>query len=358
LSSPSSSTSELKELHDLTGKIPFICKHLSVAVPNSIQSISQQIQKKFISSFHERKLQETRSLLDSENWVKVEVPEEMIKFIMDRRGEASKIAGIKLETPEVTATGSLLIFYKIIYEYVRLAEDLHISIDCAMKLTEILDVYNRRTYELIVEAKAVPTKFTKVTAKHLGLSVQGLSLLIQELPYIENRFSSKIKDFSSLVQSNFNLSKQNYTSHIQAIYEKLSNIIKNRVEDHCKAALQEAKWETMISPSQIDTNYYIKQISTDLTSMHSILLTVLNSAQIVEVFTAILQALAENLINLFSKIRIESYVPAQRIKNDTQQLLIMLREKFSSSLLEPLEELEDRLQKFVADFCEGFLRGN
>lgn len=297
-------------------------------------------------------------MLDGENWVKVEVPEEIMKFIMDRRGEASKIAGIKLETPEITATGSLLVFYKIIYEYVKLAEDLHIASDCASRLVEILKFYNEKTHELIVEAKAVPTKFTKVTAKHLGLSVQGLSLILQELPYVENRLSSKIKDFGVLVQAEFNLTRQNYSFHISAIYEKLSNIIKNRVEEHCRVALTEAKWETMISPSQIDSNYYLKQISTDLTSMHSILLTVLNSNQIVEVFTAILQALAENLLTLFGKIKIDNYVPAQRVKNDTQQLLILLREKFSNSLLEPLEELEDRLQKFVSDYCESLLRGN
>ena len=356
--SSTSCTSELKELHELVCKVPFICKHLTVASPQQLIQISSSIQKKFIISFHERKITEVKSLLDGENWVKVEVPEEIMKFIMDRRGEASKIAGIKLETPEITATGSLLVFYKVIYEYVKLAEDLHIASDCASRLVDSLKFYNEKTHELIVEAKAVPTKFTKVTAKHLGLSVQGLSLILQELPYIENRLSSKIKDFGVLVQAEFNLTRQNYSFHISAIYEKLSNIIKNRVEEHCRVALTEAKWETMISPSQIDSNYYLKQISTDLTSMHSILLTVLNSNQIVEVFTAILQALAENLLTLFGKIKIDNYVPAQRVKNDTQQLLILLREKFSNSLLEPLEELEDRLQKFVADYCESLLRGN
>jgi len=287
----------------------------------------------------------------------VDFAEETVKFIMDRRGEASKIAGIKLESPELSATASLIIFYKILYEYIRLSEDLQISLEVSTKLIEILKLFNKRTYELIVEAQAVPQKFTKVTAKHLGLSVQGLCLILQELPYIENRLNSRVKDFSAVVLSDFNAARQDFVSHLKAIYEKLSNIIKTRVEDHCKNALVEAKWDTMISPSQIETTYYIKQITTDLTSMHSILLTVLNSNQIFEVFTAILEALSDNLMELYSKIKIDGYIPAQRVKNDVQQLLIILREKFSSSLLEPLEELEDRLQKFVNDCCESYLRG-
>lgn len=353
-----SNSIELKELYELTEKVPMICKHLTVQSSNQVILMSLQIQKKFLNIFHENKASEVRTILDGEVWSKVEIPQEMMKFIMDRRGEASKIAGIKLESPEVSATGSLLIFYKIIYEYIRLTEELQISLEVSTKLIDMLKSYNKRTYELIVEAQAVPHKFTKVTAKHLGLSVQGLSLILQEFPYIENRLISRVKDFSAIVYTDFNAARQDFVSHLKAIYEKLSNIIKSRIGDHCKNALSDAKWDTMISPSQIDTNYYIKQITTDLISMHSILLTVLNAGQIYEVFTAILEALAENLVELFSKIKIDSYIPAQRVKNDVQQLLIILREKFSNSLLEPLEELEDRLQKFVADHCENFLRGS
>lgn len=214
--------------------------------------------------------------------------------------------------------------------------------------------YNTKTYDLIVEAKAVPQKLTKVTSKHLALSAQGLTLILQEFPYIDHRLNFRVKEYS-LILSEILKTKQDYNNHLKAIYEKLCFIITSRIKDHCIGALNEAKWDTMISPSQIDTVYYLKQIITDLISMHSILLTVLNNFQIFEVFSTILQNLGESLLGLYLQININSYIPAQRVKNDAQQLLLALREKFSSVLLDPLEELDDKLQKFVVDKCEPHL---
>lgn len=352
----SGGTSELRELYELCEKIGVICKYLSLGPSNSILPLVVNAQKQYLQNFHERKVGELRSVLDLETWVKIDIPEEMTKFIMERRGEASRISGIKLEVPEVIATGSLLVFYKSIYEYVKISEELQISLECGSRLIEILRFYHIRTYELIVEAKAVPQRLARVTSKHLALSVQGLSFIIEEFLYIEHRLTYKNKDFLTVHLQELNGTKADYQSHLRAIYEKLCQIIISRVTEHCEIAVTEAKWETMISPSQMDNDYYLQQITKDLLSMHSILLTVLNSSQILEVFSTILQSLSESLISLYSKITLNSYVPAQRVKNDTQQLLIKLREKFSTVLQEPLEDLDESLQKFISEKCESHLR--
>ena len=274
---------------------------------------------------------------------------------MERRGEASRIAGIKLENPEIVATGSLLMFYKAIYEYIKISDELQVPLESSLRLIECLKFFNSHTYELIVEAKAVPQKLSRVTSKHLALSVQGLSFILQELPYIENRLISKNKDFSSVILQEFSKSRQDFTTHLKSIYDRLCQIIIIRITEHCEKAFIEAKWDTIISPSQIDKDYYLKQITTDLISMHSILQTILNSNQIFEVFNTILQALSNNLIGLYSRININSYIPAQRIKNDVGQLLLTLREKFNHVLLESSEELEEKLQKYIYEKCEEFL---
>ena len=349
-------TVDLKELYELCEKISLVSRHLSLTQTNPILPLVLKVQKEYLHCFHDRKQGELSGILEAETWMKIEVPEEMLKFIMDRRGEASRIAGIKLESPEIIATSSILIFYKIIYEYVKISEELQISLECGSRIIEIMKFYNLRTYELIVEAKAVPHRLARVTSKHLALSVQGLTFILQEFPYIENRLSSRTKDFATVLLTEFCSTKADYTSHLKAIYDKLCFIIIFRVNEHCDNAVTEAKWDTMISPSQIDKDYYVKQIITDIVSMHSILLSVLKSEQIFEVFSTILQALANSLLGLYEKVQINTYVPAQRVKNDTQQLLLALREKLSAVLLEPLEDLDDKLQKFVSDRCEGHLK--
>ena len=247
-------------------------------------------------------------------------------------------------------------FYKAIYEYIKISDELQVPLESSLRLIECLKFFNSHTYELIVEAKAVPQKLSRVTSKHLALSVQGLSFILQELPYIENRLISKNKDFSSVILQEFSKSRQDFTTHLKSIYDRLCQIIIIRITEHCEKAFIEAKWDTIISPSQIDKDYYLKQITTDLISMHSILQTILNSNQIFEVFNTILQALSNNLIGLYSRININSYIPAQRIKNDVGQLLLTLREKFNHVLLESLEELEEKLQKYIYEKCEEFLK--
>ena len=126
-----SGTSELKELYELCEKVSFVCKNLSIVQNNPIILVVSDIQKNYLATFHDRKISEIKNILDSENWNKIEIPEEMNKFVMERRGEAARIAGIKIEPFEITATSNLLIFYKIVYEYIKLSEDLQIPLDCA-----------------------------------------------------------------------------------------------------------------------------------------------------------------------------------------------------------------------------------
>ena len=117
----------------------------------------------------------------------------------------------------------------------------------------------------------------------------------------------------------------------------------------------EAKWDVMALPSQLEKDYYSIQVANDIASMLSILQTVLNVAQIQTVFAEILKEVSKILLKLYGALPISSYIPAQRVKNDIQQLVWMLREKVSTNLQEYVEDLEEELNTVISIRCQPYL---
>ncbi|CAG9317420.1 unnamed protein product [Blepharisma stoltei] len=347
---------ELCQLYEQIEKLSSAWKNFSNQQSNSALASFLQHEKDYISAFHEKKIGELSALLEGETWAKVDVPEDMLQIIMSHRSESARIGGMRLETPDFSATACLLMFYKIIYEYVKMCEELQIPNEIGSRMVEMLKFYNSKTFHLIASAGATQFRLKKITSKHLGLSVQGITFILEELPYIEMRLSSKIKDYDTLLSPEIQSAKDDYNAHLKEVYNKITRIITERVTKKCQEATKDAKWEMMISPNQTDKDYYINQIISDVSSMNSILCTVLNASQMQIVFGQIFSSIQESLINLYGSIVIDSYTPAQRVKNDMQKLVMSLREKLgSSSIQEFIEDLEERLQKFVADKCQAYL---
>lgn len=349
------SIDDIYELYEQIDKLSTVWKNFSSQQCNSALSNFLQLQKDYITAFHDRKLGELSALLEGENWVKVDVPGDMMKMIMDRRSEAARIGGMKLETPDFSATACLLMFYKILYEYVKMCEELQNPNEVGGRMVELLKFYNSKTFYLIASAGATQFRLKTITSKHLGLSAQGITFILEELPYIEMRLSSRVKDYSTLIGPELESAKSDLDVHLHEVYNKVTRIITDRVSKKCELAVKDARWEMMISPNQMDKEYYINQIAADVSSMSSILSTVLNNTQMQIVFSQIFGSIQDSLLRLYRQINIDSYTPAQRVKNDTQQLIMILREKLVSCIQEFNEDLEEKLQKMVADRCQFYL---
>lgn len=312
----------------------------------------QQNEKEFLDVFHDRKMREVSALLDGETWTHIPIPDEFLQLMSQRRSEFSSSSPTPIT---VKAVSALIMFYKVIYEYIRVCHDLHVPTEAAGRLIDTMKLFNSKLCQLILGAGATALGHLKtINSKHLGLSAQCISFVLEELDYIELRLQADITDYKTLIAQDVQRLRSDLNFHLQEIYKKLGKIINDRISLKCESAVKDVKWELMLSQSKLEKDYYAQQIVSDMTGMHTILEGILSQDQLLLVFGPILQHLTASLLDLYRKAPIVSSVSAQRVRNDTQFFLFNAK-KLSSVLQNSVRELESALETVVLERCVPLL---
>jgi len=312
----------------------------------------QQSEKEFLQVFHDRKMKEVVALLDGETWTHIPIPEEFLQLMGQRRSEVSPAVPVPIT---VKAVSCLIMFYKVVYEYLRICQELHLPTETGSRLVDLCKLFNSKVCQLVLGAGATALGHLKtINSKHLGLSAQCISFLIEELPFIEVRLETAIPDYRTLLAADIARLKEDLNVHLQEIYTKLGRIINDRISAKCEIAVKDVKWELMLAQSKLEKDYYAQQIVSDMTGMHTILEGILSPEQLLLVFSPILQHLSGSLRELYRKAPIVSSVSAQRVRNDTQFFLFNAK-KLSSILQSAVRELETELEAVVLERCVPLL---
>jgi vacuolar protein sorting-associated protein 54 len=292
---------------------------------------------------------EIAALLEGENWNEVEIPAEFLQLIEERRAEIASRAGIPAKPPQLSAVASTLMLYRIIWDYVRIIEDLEVPSEANSRLIEAVKLFSSRSCQLVLGAGATLLgKVKTISSKMLGLSAQSLQFIVEELKFIQHKVHWK------LPETDYDKVKNDLITHERLIFEKLASILNERFTSRCSSARSQ-QWESMLSPEQLGKDYYSQQISADLIFMHSNLHGTLSSSQLKEVFGQVFSDLGDRLTELYNAIPITSSTSAQRVVNDAQHLLLSFREKVSSGLQEQVSKLESSLEAVLESRCRPLL---
>jgi vacuolar protein sorting-associated protein 54 len=292
---------------------------------------------------------EIAAFLEGENWNEVEIPAEMLQLIEERRAEIANRAGIPAKPPQFSAVASTLLMYRVIWDYVRIIEDLEVPSEANARLIEAVKLFSSRSCQLVLGAGAtILGKVKTITSKMLGMSAQALQFIVDELQFIQHKVVWR------LPETDYDKLKKDLVAHERMIFEKLASILNERFIGRYNSA-KSLQWESMLSPEQLGKDYYCQQISADLVSMHSSLHGVLSSSQLKEVFGQVFMELMSRLTELYSTIPITSSTSAQRVVNDAQHLLLTFREKVSSGLQEQVSLLETSLEAVLGSRCRPLL---
>jgi len=334
--------------------LPFLdlnCKDFSLA----IRSVLVQIEKDFLEAFHAKKSRDIANFLEGENWNLVEIPAEMLQLMEARRVEIANRAGIQSKSPQFSAVSATLMTYRILWEYVRIIEELEVPSEANSRMIEALKFFNSRSCQLVLGAGATMLgKVKTISSKTLGLSAQSLQFITTELKFIQFKVHWKLPDFQQVIEADYERVRSDFLSHERMIFEKLASILNERIASKCIQA-KSIQWESMLSPEQLGKEYYSMQITADFTNMHSILQAVLNSAQMREVFTQVFTQLKQSLTELYTSIAIASSISAQRVVNDVQHIMLTFKEKVNSNLQDQVSALESSLEAVIGERCRPLL---
>ncbi|EEB91215.1 hypothetical protein MPER_10460, partial [Moniliophthora perniciosa FA553] len=103
------------------------------------------------------------------------------------------------------------------------------------RVMEFMKAFNSRTCQVVLGAGALRSAGLKnITAKHLALASQSLSIMIALIPYIREMFRRHLSPKQAVMLVEFDKLKRDYQEHQNEIHAKLIAIMGDRLSAHIK----------------------------------------------------------------------------------------------------------------------------
>ncbi|KAF9246439.1 Vps54-like protein-domain-containing protein [Melanogaster broomeanus] len=312
--------------------------------------------KLFLQSFHQARINQSAKLVEDEQWNQIEVSpalQHTADVLVDsavrdspdlilgcsptsRAPPSSSPNGTTSSTPGklngssgssakyirieerpyfcVSATGAVL---DLLLDYLKLVVNLSmLNTDTMSRIIEFLKAFNSRTCQVVLGAGAMRSAgLRNITAKHLALASQSLSIMVVLIPYVRETFRRHLSPNQAVMLIEFDKLKRDFQEHQNEIHSKLIAIMGDRITAHIKSLQaspviiqlhpQSTDWEI---PRQGDgANDYMQLLVKETVTLHKVLSRYL-SAPIVEfvmseVFAAINHRLSEEYNRIECKVK-------------------------------------------------------
>ncbi|KAF7970219.1 hypothetical protein HWV62_24748 [Athelia sp. TMB] len=179
----------------------------------------------------------------------------------------------------VSATAAVL---ALLVDYLRVIVNLRtLTTDTMGRAIEFLKAFNSRTCQVVLGAGAMRSAGLKnITAKHLALASQSLSIMIALIPYVRETFRRHLSMKQAVMLVEFDklkrtrdaadprVSPQDYQEHQNEIHAKLIAIMGDRLSVHIKS-LQAVDWAAPREASGV--NGYMELLVKETVTLHKVL---------------------------------------------------------------------------------------
>ena len=167
----------------------------------------------------------------------------------------------------VSATQDTLL---LLADYVKVIVNLSLlTTDTMSRIVEFLKAFNSRTCQVVLGAGAMRSAGLKnITAKHLALASQSLSIVIAIIPYIRETFRRHLSPKQAVMLVEFDKLKRDYQEHQNEIHAKLIAIMGDRLAAHIKS-LNAIKWNA--PPAKPGVNEYMELLVKETVTLHKVL---------------------------------------------------------------------------------------
>ncbi|KAH7889569.1 Vps54-like protein-domain-containing protein [Phlebopus sp. FC_14] len=236
----------------------------------------------------------------------------------------------------VSATGAVL---GLLLDYLRLVVNLSmLNTDTMSRVIEFLKAFNSRTCQVVLGAGAMRSAGLKnITAKHLALASQSLSIMVVLIPYVRETFRRHLSSNQAVMLVEFDKLKRDFQEHQNEIHSKLIAIMGDRISAHVRT-LQAVNWEI---PKQGDSvNDYMELLVKETITLHKVLSRYLSAPIVEYVMSQVFAAINHRLSEEYSKIELQSQAAKDRMLADTrflhQKLTVLKNIGAPTNMLETL----------------------
>ncbi|KAJ7685448.1 Vps54-like protein-domain-containing protein, partial [Mycena polygramma] len=200
----------------------------------------------------------------------------------------------------VSATSAVL---SLLLDYLRVIVNLSmLTTDTMSRVIEFLKAFNSRTCQVVLGAGAMRSAGLKnITAKHLALASQSLSIMIALIPYVRETFRRHLSQKQAVMLVEFDKLKRDYQEHQNEIHAKLIAIMGDRLSTHIRT-FQSVDW----SAPQEGVNAYMSVLVRETVTLHKVLSRHLSVTVVEDVMAQVFAAINHRLSEEYAKIVLPS----------------------------------------------------
>ncbi|KAI6022748.1 Vps54-like protein-domain-containing protein [Pisolithus marmoratus] len=338
-------------------KCEIICRRVIMGLRGVILNQA----KLFLQTFHQSRINQSAKLVEDEQWNPMDVPptvQHLADVLVDSAVRDSPELVIKdnrstgpcppnndlLQSPPspsagnvdsaqtastsryiriedrpyfcVSATGAVL---GLVVDYIRLVVNLSmLNTEAMSRVIEFLKAYNSRTCQVVLGAGAMRSAGLKnITAKHLALASQSLSIMVALIPYIRETFRRHLSPNQAVMLVEFDKLKRDFQEHQNEIHAKLIAIMGDRINAHTKS-LQGVNWE---APKQNDgVHDYMELLVKETVTLHKVLSRYLAAPTVEYVMSQVFAAINHRLSEEYLKVELQSQEAKDRMLADARFL--------------------------------------
>jgi vacuolar protein sorting-associated protein 54 len=321
------SLSEFVEIFNQSMEFVTASEALAKRVLGQLRGVIHAQARSFLQAYHQQRLTRSARLVEEETWVQVDVPSAtqhaanlLVEAAVSDPGECfvpprdangangQSSASTKLISIEgktfcvVKATSESL---QLLSEYLAIVINLElVATDVMTRIIEFLRSFNSRICQLVLGAGAMRSAGLKnITAKHLALASQSLSVIIALIPYVREFIRRHVNPRQAVMLVEFDKLKRDYQDHQEEIHAKLVAIMSDRLAVHC-GELREIDWE---QPSPRDAPHsYALMLVKETATLHKVLSKYLANATVESVMSQVIAAYVSRLGDEYTKVELKS----------------------------------------------------
>ncbi|KAF7322637.1 Vps54 domain-containing protein [Mycena chlorophos] len=329
-------------------KCEVICRQMIVGLRGVV--ISQS--KTFLQTFHQARLTQSAGLVENEQWEQVDAsapiqhvtdvlvecavkdvaellvaPSQPAAAVSDGLAPAANTNGIPPSSPSApppakkangtsssakaakirlrieertySAVGATTEVLALLLDYLRVIINLSmLTTDTMSRVIEFLKAFNSRTCQVVLGAGAMRSAgLRNITAKHLALASQSLSIMIALIPYVRETFRRHLSQKQAVMLVEFDKLKRDYQEHQNEIHAKLIAIMGDRLNAHIRT-FQTVDW----AAPRDGVNSYMTLLVKETVTLHKVLSRHLSVAVVEDVMTQVFAAINHRLAEEYAKV--------------------------------------------------------
>ncbi|EEP79113.1 conserved hypothetical protein [Uncinocarpus reesii 1704] len=210
---------------------------------------------------------------------------------------------------------SAILMVKVIGEYQHLMTGIPSMIpDIASNFLECLKLFNSRLSQLILGAGATKSAGLKnITAKHLSLASQALSLIMSLTPYVREFIRRYCT--SPPLMAEFDKIRRLYQDHQSGIHEKVVDIMNSRSVINANS-MKKIDWELQKDVNAVSP--YMEVLAKETETLHKVLTKHLPETTVMMIMAPVFSNYRDQWTKAFQSVTLHSETARQRMLSDAQ----------------------------------------